>query len=72
MLAEIREAMQGSAWRLVPVMTFSHGIGVQVWATKPGSSANARGSKVGPVLFPPDGGTIADTLQMLGSMAVTS
>jgi hypothetical protein len=66
-LAEIRQAMQGYDWRLEAVLTFSHGVAVQVYAKAPHSK---RHSKVGPLLFPPDGGTFADTLRMLGELGV--
>jgi hypothetical protein len=62
MLAEIRAAMKHPDVRLHLPLTFTHGVGVQVYI---------KGRKVGPLLFPPDGGTVADTLHMLGEMAAT-
>lgn len=58
-LDEIRTAMKGTP-SLDLVHTMSHGIAVQVRQGR---------KKVGPLLFPPDGGTVADTLQMLGTLA---
>ena len=63
-LAELKAAMRGQ-WRIERVFTF-RGIAVQVYAKAPGARAY---KKAGPVLFPYEGGTVADTLTMLGSMA---
>lgn len=64
-LDQIREAMQGYDWRLEAVLTFGHGIAVQVYAKGRGAK---RHSKVGPLIFPPEGGTFADVLTMLGAL----
>jgi hypothetical protein len=64
-LDAIRQAMRGYDWRLEAVLTFSHGVGVQVYAKARGAK---RHSKVGPLIFPPDGGTFADVLTMLGAL----
>ena len=65
-LDAIREAMRGYDWRLEAVLTFTHGVAVQVYA-KPRTGPK-RYSKVGPLIFPPDGGTFADVLTMLGAL----
>lgn len=58
-LAEIKAAMTGEV-RLCILLTFTHGDAVQVEARQKG-----RWRKVGPLIFPPKGGTTADTLAML-------
>ena len=63
-LATIKAAMRGQ-WRIDRVLTF-RGHAVQVYAKAPGARAY---KKAGPILFPAEGGTVADTLQMLGTMA---
>lgn len=61
-LAEVRAAMQGD-WKIERRVTFTHGQAVQVFVKK---DRNWR--KAGPLLFPPDNGTVSDLLQMLGDM----
>lgn len=67
-LAAVREAMQGYDWRLESVLTFGgpSSVAVQVYAKGTGKSWR----KVGPLIFPPDDGTLADTLTILGGLAV--
>lgn len=65
-LDEIRQAMQSYDWQLDAVVTFTHGMGVQVYLRKPPPSRGRR--KVGPILFPSEGQTLADLLATLGSM----
>lgn len=67
-LEEIRTTMQGCDWRLEAVLCFGgpQSVAVQVYAKAEGSK---RYAKVGPYIFAPDGGTIADTLRMLGELA---
>ena len=60
-LAQVREALGSSDVRLALVHTFTHGRGVQVYV---------KTRKIGPLIFPPEGGTLADTLHMLGAMAI--
>lgn len=69
-LDQIRTAMQDFDWRLEAVLTFGgpSSLAVQVYEKAAGSK---RYTKVGPLLFPPDGGSIADTLQMLGELAAS-
>lgn len=63
-LAEIKAAMKGQV-RLDIVYTFTHGDAIQVEAHKPHGSERSGWRKVGPLLFPPTGGTTADTIAML-------
>jgi hypothetical protein len=58
-LAKIREAMASPDVSLHPARTFTHGLGVQVYV---------KNLKVGPILFPVEGQSIADVLHMLGTM----
>jgi hypothetical protein len=58
-LAEIRAALQQPFVSLHLVTTFTHGRGVQV---------KIKTSKVGPILFPPEDGTVGDVLMMLAQM----
>ena len=64
LLDEVRAAMKSDEVRLNLVPTFSHGEAVRV-EIKNGS---ARWRKVGPLMFPADGGTTADVLVMLAEM----
>jgi hypothetical protein len=61
MLAEIKDAMRGEC-RLNIVPTFTHGDSVRVE-----QKVNGRWKKAGVLIFPPDGGTVADVLTMLAS-----
>lgn len=63
-LDQIREALQGTDWRLEPVMTFTHGIAVQVYAKQP----NGRYKKVGPFIVPNEGENVSHVLALLGTM----
>jgi len=65
-LDQIRAAMQGYDWRLEAVLTFGgpSPVAVQVYAKTQGK----RYAKVGPLIFPPDGGSFADVLTMLGAL----
>jgi len=65
-LAQIKEAMKGEV-RLCIVYTFTHGDAVAVEAHKRGASPKAGWKQVGPLIFPPTGGTTADVLAMLVS-----
>lgn len=58
-LAEIRTALKQPFVSLHLVTTFTHGRGVQV---------KIKTSKVGPILFPPEDGTVGDVLMMLAQM----
>jgi len=58
-LAEIRHALSQPFASLHLVTTFTHGRGVQV---------KIKTSKVGPIMFPPEGGTVGDLLAMIGQM----
>lgn len=59
--------MRGYDWRLEAVLTFGHGVAVQVYQNV--GVQRAKWRKVGPLLFPAEGGTVADTLRMLGDLA---
>jgi hypothetical protein len=59
-LAAIREAMKHPEVALHLVYTFTHGRGIQV---------KIKTRKIGPLIFPANGGTLSDTLRMLGDMA---
>lgn len=69
-LSAVREAMQGYDWRLEAVLTFTHGVAVQVYQNV--GAGRAKWVKVGPLLFPPDGGTLADTLAVLATAPATT
>lgn len=64
-LDTIRAAMTGHGWRVQSVVTM-RGLALQVYARV---GVTNRYEKAGPLLFPPDGGTVADTLGMLGALA---
>jgi hypothetical protein len=64
LLAAVRTALREDDVRLHIVGTFTHGAAVQVEARPWGG----RWKKAGPLLFPPDGGSLADTLTMLAEM----
>lgn len=65
-LVAVREAVAEYDVRFHLVRTFTHGTAVQVEARP----ENCRWRKVGPLLFPPDDGTLADVLTMLAEMRV--
>lgn len=62
-LAEVREAMKHQGVSLHFAFTFTHGTGIQV---------KIKTRKIGPLIFPAEGETLADVLHMLGTMAVES
>lgn len=64
-LAAIRAAVSGWSVRFNIVRTFTHGDAVQVEGK---DSIGGRWKKVGPLIFPPDDGSLADTLTMLAAM----
>lgn len=59
-MAEIREALTSPDVRIGLPYTFTHGRACQVYV---------KTRKVGPLIFPPDGGTLADVLRMLGELS---
>lgn len=67
-LEQIRAAMQGHVrLDIVPVyFQPQHKEAVQVFI--PGATSRSKWVKVGPLLFPGEGGTVGDTLAMLASM----
>lgn len=69
-LESLRHAMKGALWRAEAVLTFTHGVAVQVYVKDNGSKSK-RYVKVGPLLLPPEGGSVADVLSMLGALTVT-
>ena len=62
-LDDIRDAMGDPNVALHLVPTFGHGTAVRV---------KIKTRKIGPLLFPAEGQTIADVLHMLGTMVVES
>lgn len=62
-LDELRDALRSEGASIRLVHTFTHGRCVQVYSGK--------GKKVGRVLVPQDGQTLADVLHLLGSLAIT-
>lgn len=64
----IGEVMQRGTWRVESVVTFTHGLGVQVYARVAGGTGG-RWHKVGPILFPPEGGSIGEVLTALADLA---
>ena len=64
LLAEVRAAMAADEVRLSIVRTFGHGDAVRVEHKQYGE----RWKTIKTLLFPADGGTLADTLTMLASM----
>lgn len=65
-LEHIKEVMQGDQWRIEAVHTFTHGTAIQVSV----KGDKGRYKNCGPLLFPPEGGTTMDTLNMLGIFSV--
>lgn len=59
-LAKIREALASPGVALRLVDTFGHGTAVQVYV---------KSRKMSPLLYPPEGGSLSDTLKMLGELA---
>ena len=59
-LAEIKDALKQPYVALHFVQTLTHGRAVQV---------KIKTRKVGPLIFPPDGGTVGDVLALLGNLA---
>lgn len=60
-LAEITRALQDPNASIRLPMTFTHGRGAQVYI---------KSRKVGPIIFPAEGQTLADVMAMLGKLAV--
>ena len=58
-LAELRAALKGPDVSFHLVQTFTHGRAVQV---------KVKTRKVGPLIFPPHGGTEADSLRLLAGL----
>lgn len=64
--ADLRAALQGRDWRIESVLTFTHGLALQVYAKPTGARAF---KKVGPLLIRSEDQTIGDMLLMLAAMA---
>lgn len=59
--APIREALLSTDGRIALVPTLTHGLGVQVYR---------KGRKIGPIILPAEGESVADVLSMLGALVI--